>query len=325
MSIQRVFNEDYLQTLILKDSAQLQGTYEKLHGGVKIKYLCKCSKECEKLFRDIAYYGGAFCKECVIKNKSTKIKETCQALYGVPNVSQVESFQKKRDESYIKHYGTHPRKTKEVQDKFKATCLKKYNVENVAQAVEIKAKIKETFLENYGGHPMTNKLVKEKVKTTCFEKYGGYPAENDEVKKKMEQTFIQNYGSYPTQNKEIMDKIQHNSKKYKHYTMPSGQIRLIQGYEPFAIRDLLQTYTEEQIVSERKDIPRFSYTIQEKKKYYFPDVYIPSTKLIIEVKSDWTYEKDKYKLEIVKQTIEKEGYSYEVWIYNTKGIRISQE
>jgi hypothetical protein len=31
--------------------------------------------------------------------------------------------------------------------------------------------------------------------------------------------------------------------------MPSGEIRMVQGYEPFALNDLLKLYTEQQIIT----------------------------------------------------------------------------
>lgn len=267
----RVFDEQYLITLLQRDGATILATPEKLHGGASIQYRCSCSEEITKLFRDIAYYGGAFCKNCTNKNKSQKIKNTCKELYGVTNVSQVEKFQKKKEETYIENWGMHPTKTKEVQEKYKATCLERYNTINSAQSSCVKEKIKETFQEKYGGHPMHNDAVKEKVRETCFERYGGYPAENAEIQDKIKNTCFERYGGYPMQNSTVqeltrdnnikkygchptqtiyvMEKQQDRSKKYKRYTMPSGAVRLVQGYEPFALRDLLQLYTEEQIIS----------------------------------------------------------------------------
>jgi len=37
------------------------------------------------------------------------------------------------------------------------------------------------------------------------------------------------------------------------------------------------------------------YMIDDKEHSYYPDIFIPSDNLIIEVKSDYTYEKDKEK------------------------------
>jgi hypothetical protein len=107
--------------------------------------------------------------------------------------------------------------------------------------------------------------------------------------------------------------------------MPSGEIRHVQGYEPFAIDNLLKSYTEEQIKTNRKDIPRIDYQHNNKTRYYFPDIYIPHINKIIEVKSQWTY---KYKTDIIKikgDACIESGYNYEVWIFNTKGERVEPD
>jgi hypothetical protein len=104
--------------------------------------------------------------------------------------------------------------------------------------------------------------------------------------------------------------------------MPSGDIRNIQGYEPFAITILLKDYTEEQIKTHRKDVPRIAYIYNDLQKYYFPDIYLPHINCIIEVKSSWTYKKDEDKNKIKKEATEKEGYTYEFWIFDRKGNRL---
>jgi hypothetical protein len=100
--------------------------------------------------------------------------------------------------------------------------------------------------------------------------------------------------------------------------MPSGIIRKVQGYEPYALDELVKQYTEEQIKTDRKDVPRITYDIENNKHYYFPDIYIPEEKYIIEVKSTWTY---KCKTDNIKQkaeAVKKLGYKYEIWVYDNK-------
>lgn len=116
-----------------------------------------------------------------------------------------------------------------------------------------------------------------------------------------------------------MEKAQKNSKKYKEYTMPSGAIRNVQGYEPFALDILNKLYTEDEIKTDRKDVPRIKYTANDKCRYYFPDIYIPSKNMIIEVKSTWTY---KCKQDNIKEKAEATiaaGYTYEIWVFDRNG------
>ena len=254
-----------------------------------------------------------------IKNK---VKQTCIYKYGVENISQSNIIKDKKNATYIEHYGMHPKKTEEVNEKYKQTCLDRYGVENTAQITEVKEKIKNTFIQNYGGHPMLNETIKQKVKDTCMEKYGGYPAQNEEIKEKARITCIERYGGYPNQNHEIMEKNQKNSKKYKKYTMPSGKVRNVQGFEPYALDELLNLYSEDQIISERKDIPRISYIYKNKQKYYFPDIFIPHENKIIEVKSTWTYELEKDKNIQKFDAAKAKGYLFECWTYDYKGIKV---
>lgn len=103
--------------------------------------------------------------------------------------------------------------------------------------------------------------------------------------------------------------------------MPSGEVRNIQGYEHFALDILLKEYNEEQIKTDRTDMPNITYTFNDKTKRYFPDIYIPYKNLIIEVKSDWIYNKQ-FELNKIKEKYTKEyGYTYEVWIFDRKGNR----
>ncbi len=319
----RQFNISCLNTLLNRDNATLVGEYSQLHGGIKITFRCVCNIEYSKLFRDIAYYGGAFCKECTKKNKGNKIRKTCIKLYGVENPSQLEEVKKKKEETYMEHYGDHPKRTQEVKQKYINTCLEKYGFINSAQTEKVKKKIKETFDEKYKGHPMFDENIKNKVKNTCLERYGGYPAQSEEVRNKTIQTNINRYGGHPSQTPEVMEKIVRTSKSYKKYKMPSGEVRNIQGYEYFALEILLKEYNEEQIKTERIDMPIINYTFNDKTKRYFPDIYIPDKKLIIEVKSEWIYNKQ-LDLNKIKEKYTKEyGYNYEVWIFDRKGNRIN--
>jgi hypothetical protein len=167
--------------------------------------------------------------------------------------------------------------------------------------------------------------VKKKMKETCLIKYGGSPMQNKDIQQKSINTNLQKYGvAYPAQNMDIFEKTQHSLKKYKKYKMPSGEIRNIQGYEHYAIDNLLKIYTEEQIKTERKDIPRISYNYNNKTKYYFPDIFIPHENKIIEVKSKWIYDLqhdiNNTKAEYTKTA----GYNFEFWIFDKNGKIINE-
>jgi len=79
--------------------------------------------------------------------------------------------------------------------------------------------------------------------------------------------------------------------KWKEYTLPSGKIIKIQGYKHFALELLLQIYNENDIITDKKDIPKIWYTSCGIKKLYYPDFYIPNNNLLIEVKSEYIFNK----------------------------------
>ena len=343
-TIPKIYDKSYLLELLEKDHAIPIDLSEKMNSTTIIQFQCKCNNHVKKSFKDIAYYGGAFCKECCKKNKSEKIKRTCIKRYGVSNPSCIQEIKDKKEETSMKKYGMHPRKTDEVKEKCKQTCLAKYNVDNPSKAVTVKEKIKETFIEIYGGHPMHNATIKKKVKDTCFDRYGGYPAESQEVKDKMNKTNMERYGCHPSQHPdirgkinetnmerygchpsqtiEIQEKMQQNGKKYKPYIMPSGEIRMVQGYENYALNILVKSYKEEEIKSNRTDVPRISYINNNKQKYYFPDIYIPHMNLIIEVKSEWIYKCNEEVNKLKEKATQTQGYQFEFWIFNSKGIKV---
>jgi hypothetical protein len=202
------------------------------------------------------------------------------------------------------------------------TNLEKYGVEHPFQLKEFQDKFKNTNLEKYGvKNPLQSKELKEKRANTNIIKYGNIcSAANINLKEKIKESNIEKYGvEYPAQNIEIQEKIQKRCKKYKKYKMPSGEIRNVQGYEPFALDELTKIYNEEQIKTNRKDVPRIEYILENKKHYYFPDIYISHENKIIEVKSTYTYNINENIRELKKNACLSNKYIFEFWIFDDKG------
>jgi hypothetical protein len=291
--------------------------------------------------------------ECSVHSPEfqAKSKATILKHYGVDHVFKSEEVQQKIKQSMIEKYGVeHPIYNDIIKQKMKNTCLERHGIENVLELPEYREKMKKTCLERYGvEHISQTQEFKEKCKQTCLERYGvehtsqtqefkdklkdafiahygvDNPNKTKEVRDKIKQTCLQRYGvEHPSQSQEIADKTQKNAKKYKKFTMPSGIIRNVQGYEPFALTDLLKQYTEDDIYTYRKDVPRISYQVNEAPKYYFPDIYIKSKNKIIEVKSTWTYKCKQDNIQQKAEATRQAGYDYEIWIYDEKGNRITE-
>jgi hypothetical protein len=238
-------------------------------------------------------YGG--CKECA----KEKGRQTSLARYGVD----------------------HPQKSKKVRNTAKATCMAKYGVDNPSKVPQVIQKIKDTHIERYGvSSPMHVPEFVEKQQKTNRERYGvDNPMKNKAVRQKAADTCKERYGvDNPMKVKEFYDKANTSFEK-KDYTLPSGTIVQLQGYEHHALDLLLLDHTEEDIKTSRDEIPVITYQFEDKTCKFYPDFYIPSEHKIIEVKSTYTYlafeVKNKRKIEAAT----KQGYNIEYWIFDKHG------
>lgn len=186
-----------------------------------------------------------------------------------------------------------------IKEKIKATNLEKYGSDCVLKVDEIKIKIKKTCLDKYGvEHHMYINETKEKIKKTCLDKYGV---------------------EYPTQLFKFQEKAIHTAKSYKNYITPSGQVIKVQGFEPYALNELYKLYSEDDIITDRNNIPKFEYLDNCIKRIYFPDIYIKSINKIIEVKSIWTYKTNEKKCILKGKSCIDKAYNFELWIYDKSG------
>ena len=122
------------------------------------------------------------------------------------------------------------------------------------------------------------------------------------------------------QRPEIAEKITCSNYKLKDYTFPSGRIDKVQGYEPFALNDLIHIYEidETDIITGVKYVPEiWYYDTNEKKHRHYVDIFIKSQNKCVEVKSSWTVKKENvFKKQEAGKSL---GYLYEIWIYDDKG------
>jgi hypothetical protein len=185
--------------------------------------------------------------------------------------------------------------------------------------------MRKTTKERYGTeYASQNEDVKQKVKNTCLEHFGvEYALQSKEVREKGIETNIKKYGArHPMQNAEFSEKISKTAYAIKSYTMPSGKLVSIQGFENLCLDDLLlkENINENDIVNERTKVPELWYKSEngETKRHYV-DFYIPSQNRCIEVKSIWTFEKNKEKVLIKQQAAKELGMKYEIRIYDPNG------
>jgi len=215
-----------------------------------------------------------------------KAEDTMVLKYGVKNYSMTKEFKTSMKKILLEKYGVETlMAAKEIRNKIKNTLKSKYNVTNISQIPGHNIKFKNSSLEHFGTeHPMINKTVKNKAMRTCFNKYGV---------------------SHPLQVPEFFEKAQKAIFKRKEYKWKTGEISLVQGYEPIVLKELEeQGYKFEDVFTSPKDMPKIMYQLNEKEHRYFPDIFIPKDNIIIEVKSDYTVkcdlEKNEAKFEATK-------------------------
>lgn len=284
----------------------------------------------------------------LIKNKKI---ETCLINFNVNYPKQSQEVKNKCKITCLKNYGVeHPSQSEELQQKGKDTCLAKFGTEYASQSELFKQQVKETCIKNLGvNYPMQSQEVKNKSKITCLKKYGvDNPMKNEEFKTKLRKTTLEKYGmeyysqtkdckdkikitclkkfgvEYPVQKLEIMEKLSKNAYKQKIFKFPSGNEIKCQGYETFALQELIDNNINEiDIKTGAKNVPTIWYNDLDGKKHrHYVDIFIPSQNKCIEVKSTWTAEKKKDCI-FLKQNAAKElGYAYEIWVYNNKGNKI---
>jgi len=121
------------------------------------------------------------------------------------------------------------------------------------------------------------------------------------------------------------EKSLNTSYKKKIFVFPSGRIEKIQGYEGFALNSLLNKgHKEEDIIVSNSEIELYTGKIwyndsQNKKRKYYPDIYVKSENKIIEVKCEYTYD-TAFSINIRKKNACLElGIHFEFWIYDEKG------
>jgi hypothetical protein len=144
-----------------------------------------------------------------------------------------------------------------------------------------------------------------------------YSMQDPSVVEKVTTTNRERFGGHPMQNAEIADKCFKNQHMHRDYLFPSGRIDKIQGREDSALDELLQNgVTEEDIITCRAKVPEVFYHDEKNtRRRYYTDIYIPSLKKCIEVKSDYTFKVDKNVALLKQKATMDAGYTHEIWVY----------
>jgi hypothetical protein len=272
---------------------------------------------------------GCYCRKCILEISNKNRKQTCLLIYNTECPLQNNLIKQKTHKTNLEKYGVlDPSVLPEFRNKMKITCLEKYGVDHYTKTKESKDKCKNNCLEKYGvDHYSKTQNFKEKVITTSLEKYGvDHYSKTQEFKEKVISTSLTKYGvNHPMQNKYISYNQSKKCYNLKHFIFPCGKIVQYQGYENFALTDLInEGYTSNDIITCRKDVPEiWYYDLNNNKHRYFADIFIPKINKIIEVKSKWTYNIKKDIIKLKANACIKDGFDYEIWIYNRENTELT--
>lgn len=287
-----------------------------------LTYRCVCGREA-KLSRDRAREKRDGCGDCIREKR----RATNRERYGAECSLQNAEVQEKIRASLREKYGVeHPTQSAEVREKIRETTRKRYGVDCSLQSADVKEKIRATVFEKYGvKNPAQAAVVKEKIRMTVLKKYGvENPMQNAQIREKLRISIREKYGvDNSQQDRKIHEKTMKTSFRVKQFAFPSGLIIGCQGYESFAITELMEEgISEEEIVDGFAHIPTVQYCLAGKSHMYHPDIYIPAANRIIEVKSEYTVKTNTPMLSAKLHSCVAAGYRVELRVYDRKGRRL---
>lgn len=139
-----------------------------------------------------------------IDTHNQKVKETCNAKYGVDSYYQSEEAKNKLLEYIHSHdpKATNVWQLDFVKEKNKQTCLANHGVEYPAQSKDVLKRMEKSLLQNHGvTSPMKSPVLKENHRLACNASLGvDSPMKSEKVVAKYKVNFFEKYGvGFPSQ------------------------------------------------------------------------------------------------------------------------------
>jgi hypothetical protein len=259
---------------------------------------CMHRKEVRKKKEDTYHAKTGFKQPFLNPIVREKIANTNIERIGVACPLSSPLVRKKGEITMVRLYGV---KHNTQMPTIHAENQRLYGVQYTIQRPDVKKKSEETHMKRRGVKtPFACPLVRLKAQKTSLSRYNC---------------------KYPIQHPLIFQRAMRKSYCRKPYTFPSGKRVMIQGYEPHALDKLLNDVKieEKHIVTGTKYVPKISYkTADGNDHVHFPDIYIPNRKWIIEVKSTFTVGIEKDHVFLKLEAARKQGYNYNIWVFNDK-------
>jgi len=244
---------------------------------------------------------------CPICHSSTPYTNKWQNAYKIycSNECKKAGVPKNVERTSIERYGvSNVNKLKDIRNKIKITNEEIYGNSCPMQNLEIQRNIRRKNLERLGVElPFQSKKIQKKGAITRKEKYGGeYTFQSSELVEKIHKTNMLRYGMpNPIQSLGVFSKQQLSGLFIKRYKESS---LFYQGsYE----LDFLEKYYD---LLNIQRAPFIKYKFRDKERIYYPDFYIPSINLIIEVKNKYLAKRDKQTIRAKKKAVIQQGFQF---------------
>jgi hypothetical protein len=237
-----------------------------------------------------------------------------------PEARSTERVYQKRDEP-LKYKFTKIQ-TKDIVDRYKKGygmffLSKKYKVDQqVIQRILVEQNIKTRTKQEADKQPIKIMLIAKAI----LKRFNGKHAMKDKkVVALRKKNSLKKYGcEYPMQYPAIQQKNQLSALSLKRVEI-KGKTFFYQGYELKALTRLLEEgYRVDDIVTAKGEVPKIIYFYKGKQHLYFPDIFIPKENRIIEVKSQWTYNRDLKRNKAKEKAAKVAGYKFEFMILRNK-------
>lgn len=221
-------------------------------------------------------------------NNTIKRNATNLEKYGMTNTLFHPDFKEKAKKTNLEKYGCEDARSSDfVKNKRISTTLERYGVDFYTKTDEYCEKLKKTSLERYGvDNPNKSDEVKDKKIKSMIKKYGFISNScTEESKRKLRETNLERYGfEYPMQVLDFFEKQQKNSKKINYY---NEKLYYQSSYE----KHFLDYMSELDLLNMVSRGFHIKYEFEGKERSHFPDFYIESYNLIVEVKSIYYFNK----------------------------------
>lgn len=259
-------------------------------------------------------------RECKVTGKKF---QTCRAflnnlrITGMTSKEYYDLFHKSEDEGKCKVCSM---ETKYSSFSYKTYCSAYCHTQDVdfkkrmSDKFVINPKALESFRSKYQENPWDNNIAKRNE--TIFAKCVELDISRDEYFSNHSKNAFESRSEEDIQ--KAVEKAMKTKEKIGNHGGRSGykpfdflgETVTLQGYEPIVVNYLIDTgFDQSNLKIGKINIPMIKYHDNNKFRNYFPDLFLPDHNLLIEVKSGWTFSKNReITLAKAKASIES-GYS----------------